>query len=70
MPGEHKVPGGGFPMPPVAAELCQIMPPPESFNGPFVIIDRLIEVIAKTDMPSEYPGWFLLMVFKVGLAKC
>ncbi len=60
MPGEHKVPGGGFPMPPVAAELCQTMPPPQSFSGPFVIVDKLLEVFAKTDIPDEFPGISLL----------
>jgi hypothetical protein len=56
IPGEHKVPGGGFPMPPVASELCQILPPPASFNGPFVIVDKLMDVFNKTEFPEEFPG--------------
>jgi cleavage stimulation factor subunit 3 len=47
-------------MPPVAAELCQTMPPPQSFSGPFVIVDKLLEVFAKTDIPDEFPGISLL----------
>ncbi len=54
--GEHRVPGGGFPLPLAAAELCQRLPPPESFNGPFVIVDRLIEVFSKMFLPDEMPG--------------
>jgi hypothetical protein len=60
IPGEHKVPGGGFPLPPLSAELCQILPPPTSFNGPFVIVDRLIEIFNKMDLPEEFPGSFTI----------
>jgi hypothetical protein len=43
-------------MPPVASELCQILPPPASFNGPFVIVDKLMDVFNKTEFPEEFPG--------------
>jgi cleavage stimulation factor subunit 3 len=56
IPGEHKLPGGSFPMPPTAAELCQILPPPQSFNGPFVIVDQLMEAMTKMDLAEEFPG--------------
>lgn len=56
IPGEHKLPGGGFPLPPVAAEVCQLLPPPTSFAGPFVIVDRLMEVFRSLNLPDHFPG--------------
>lgn len=43
-PGEHQVGGGMFPQPPALATLCSILPPPTSFRGPFVSVDKMIEV--------------------------
>jgi len=37
-PGEFMVPGGAFPLPPSAAELCTILPPPTSFKGKLTFI--------------------------------
>ena len=34
----------------------QIMPPPQSFNGPFVIVDKLMDVFMKTEIPDDFPG--------------
>ncbi|XP_059095388.1 cleavage stimulation factor subunit 3-like isoform X2 [Tigriopus californicus] len=53
IPGEHRVPGGGFPMPPAAAELCQNLPPPQSFQGPFVVVDRLMELFTHISLPDK-----------------
>ncbi|VDN53119.1 unnamed protein product [Dracunculus medinensis] len=43
----HPVPGGVFPPPVPAAQLMQMLPPPWSFNGPFVSIDLLMESLLK-----------------------
>lgn len=48
VPGEHPVPGGGFPLPPAALALCRMMPPPRCFHGPFVAVDRLMQLVAST----------------------
>ena len=56
IPGEHRMPGGGFPLPLAAAELCTVLPPPTSYHGPFVITDRLIEVFEKLSLPEEFKG--------------
>jgi len=40
-------------------ELCQILPPPDSFHGPFVMVDKLMEVIVQMNLPNEFPGIWL-----------
>ena len=55
-PGEHRMPGGEFPFPPAVADLCQFMPPPASFQGPFVMVDRLMDVFAKMQLPDNFYG--------------
>jgi cleavage stimulation factor subunit 3 len=50
------MPGGDFPFPPAVADLCQMMPPPNAFHGPFVIVDRLMEVFAKVQLPDQFYG--------------
>ena len=52
--GEHRLPGGGFPLPPAAELLCQALPPPDSFQGPFVIVDRLMDSLMNMRLPNEY----------------
>ena len=59
IPGEHRLPGGGFPMPPAAADFCQNLPPPTCFHGPFVIVNRLVEVFQKCNLPEEFQGKIL-----------
>jgi len=44
-PGQHRIPGGVFPMPPLAADLCTKLPPPDCFNGPYVILDQLLRTL-------------------------
>ena len=50
------MPGGGIPLPPAAAELCQILPPPFCFEGPFVIVERLVEVFNKVQLADDFQG--------------
>ncbi|KAF9807427.1 hypothetical protein SFRURICE_005385 [Spodoptera frugiperda] len=61
LPGEHPIPGGTFPLPPAAAQLCTMMPPPSSYRGPFVAIDRLMQLFNRISLPDkrEYIGIFL-----------
>ncbi|XP_035900462.1 protein suppressor of forked [Anopheles stephensi] len=54
-PGEHPVPGGAFPQPTALAALCAILPPPISFQGPFVAVDKLIEVFDRIQLPEVPP---------------
>ncbi|VDK49293.1 unnamed protein product [Cylicostephanus goldi] len=46
----HPVPGGVFPPPPAIAELISMLPPPWTFQGPFVSVDMFIEHISKTQL--------------------
>ncbi|XP_017774407.1 PREDICTED: protein suppressor of forked [Nicrophorus vespilloides] len=54
-PGDHPVPGGVFPQPPAVAQLCTILPPPSCFRGPFVIVDQLIEIFNRIQLPDSAP---------------
>lgn len=45
--GVHHIPGGVFPLPPAAAHLISLMPPPICFQGPFVMVNELIRMIAE-----------------------
>jgi hypothetical protein len=38
-----------FPFPPVVNDLVKKLPPPNSFLGPFVIIDKLIKLFQEAD---------------------
>eukprot|EP00096_Caligus_rogercresseyi_P003916 TRINITY_DN1779_c0_g1_i1.p1 TRINITY_DN1779_c0_g1~~TRINITY_DN1779_c0_g1_i1.p1 ORF type:complete len:728 (+),score=123.76 TRINITY_DN1779_c0_g1_i1:561-2744(+) len=55
-PGEHPMPGGCFPLPPSVSDLCQLLPPPSSFNGPFVIIDRMVDIFKNIQLPEGMQG--------------
>ncbi|XP_045469062.1 protein suppressor of forked isoform X1 [Harmonia axyridis] len=55
IPGEHPVPGGSFPFPPAAAHLCTLLPPPNCFKGPFVVIDQLTDVFNRIRLPDSAP---------------
>ncbi|XP_049793735.1 protein suppressor of forked [Schistocerca nitens] len=55
IPGDHPVPGGVFPIPPAAAQLCTLLPPPGCFRGPFVAVDLLLEVFNKIQLPDNPP---------------
>ena len=45
MDAVYPVPGGTFPPPPMLAELLSKLPPPDSFKGPYIVIDKLISFI-------------------------
>ena len=49
-PGEHRIPGGVFPMPPAASDLCTRLPPPTCFEGPFVVLDHLLRTMATANL--------------------
>lgn len=53
IPGEHPIPGGSFPPPPAVSNLLSILPPPSCFRGPFVKVDKLIDLILKINLPEE-----------------
>lgn len=44
--GGNIAPGGVFPAPPAVSELLIMLPPPSSFRGPFVVVEKLIESIS------------------------
>lgn len=44
--GGSIAPGGVFPAPPAVADLLFMLPPPSSFRGPFVVVEKLIESIS------------------------
>ncbi|KAL1140992.1 hypothetical protein AAG570_000918, partial [Ranatra chinensis] len=54
-PGEHPVPGGAFPMPPAVAHLCSLLPPPQCFHGPFVAVEKLMDIFSKIQLPDTPP---------------
>ena len=54
-PGEFMLPGGAFPPPPAAGDLMKLLPPPSCFQGPHVIVDRLMETFAKIRLPDKMP---------------
>ncbi|CAF0806537.1 unnamed protein product [Didymodactylos carnosus] len=54
LPGSHPTPGGVFPLPDTALYLVKVLPPPRNFEGPFVIIDELMEKIAAAIIPDTY----------------
>lgn len=52
-PGEHPMGGGSFPQPPALAALCATLPPPTCFRGPFVSVDKLIDVFNRIKIDGE-----------------
>ena len=45
--------GGSFPLPTAAAQLCTILPPPGCFRGPFVVVDLLMDVFSRIQLPDH-----------------
>lgn len=45
--------GGSFPLPPAAAQLCTMLPPPGCFRGPFVAVDLLMDVFSRIQLPEH-----------------
>ncbi|UJR14715.1 hypothetical protein I4U23_001708 [Adineta vaga] len=54
LPGSHPTPGGIFPLPDTALYLVKVLPPSRNFEGPFVIIDKLMEYVARTVIPNNF----------------
>ncbi|XP_052088640.1 cleavage stimulation factor subunit 3-like [Mytilus californianus] len=52
LPGSHPVSGGEFPPPPAAGSLMTVLPPPECFHGPFVLMDKFIEHMKNLTLPE------------------
>lgn len=52
-PGEHPMGGGSFPQPPALAALCATLPPPTCFRGPFVSVDKLLDVFNKVKFDGK-----------------
>lgn len=53
--GLQPVPGGGmFLFPSVFADLIKRLPPPSSFNGPFVAVDEFLNHFNKMTLPNDY----------------
>lgn len=48
--------GGTFPMPPAAAHLNSLLPLPVYFHGPFVGVDKLMEVFQRLHLPEKPPS--------------
>lgn len=48
--------GGTFPMPPAAAHLNSLLPSSVYFQGPFVGVDKLMEVFQRLQLPEKAPS--------------
>ncbi|VDM52621.1 unnamed protein product [Angiostrongylus costaricensis] len=55
----HPIPGGVFPPPPAVAELISLLPPPWTFQGPFVSVDLFIDHISKTQLTIGVINFFV-----------
>uniref|UniRef100_UPI00358F54D8 cleavage stimulation factor subunit 3 isoform X2 n=1 Tax=Myxine glutinosa TaxID=7769 RepID=UPI00358F54D8 len=51
-PGMHPIPGGVFPVPGAAISLLKLLPPPICFHGPFVHVDKLLELFRDCKLPQ------------------
>ncbi|CAF2143536.1 unnamed protein product [Rotaria magnacalcarata] len=54
LPGSHSTSGGVFPLPDTALYLVKVLPPSRNFEGPFVIIDELMERVARLNIPDNF----------------
>ena len=54
MPGSHPTPGGVFPLPDTALYLVKVLPPTRNFEGPFVMIDQLMERLTRMTIPDNF----------------
>jgi cleavage stimulation factor subunit 3 len=55
-PKTRTIPGYVFPHPPAVAQLCELLPPPGCFQGPFVAVDMLMDVFRKIQLPETAPS--------------
>ncbi|UJR32024.1 hypothetical protein I4U23_019492 [Adineta vaga] len=53
LPGSHATPGGIFPLPDTALYLVKVLPPSRNFEGPFVIVDDLMERMTRLSIPDS-----------------
>ena len=53
VPVLHSIAGGVFPFPPAITDLVKRLPPPNTFEGPFVKIDELLKQIQSTELRNE-----------------
>ena len=71
IPGQHRIPGGIFPIPPLAAELLTKLPPPDCFNGPYVILDQLLRTMSNINLNpaillgNDVTGIIFKMIVKI-----
>lgn len=63
--GEHPMGGGIFPQPPALAALCATLPPPVCFRGPFVSVDKLIDVFNQIKIDGEFSLYFYSLLFLI-----
>ncbi|CAF1144036.1 unnamed protein product [Adineta ricciae] len=54
LPGSHSTPGGVFPLPDTALYLVKVLPPSRNFEGPFVIVDELMERMTRLSIPDNF----------------
>ncbi|XP_065560553.1 cleavage stimulation factor subunit 3-like [Artemia franciscana] len=56
-PNHGTIPGGAFPYPAAVQQTLLLLPPPDSFHGPFAIVDKLMDTIMNMTISEEYkPG--------------
>jgi cleavage stimulation factor subunit 3 len=48
------IPGGVFQYPTLLVELIKRLPPPFSFDGPFVKVEEFIQLFREIDLPNEF----------------
>lgn len=53
MPVLQSIAGGVFPFPPAITDLVKRLPPPITFEGPFVRIDELLKQIQSVELKNE-----------------
>lgn len=53
LPMLHSIAGGVFPFPPAVTELVKRLPPPTTFEGPFVKIDELLKSFQSIEIKNE-----------------
>ena len=50
------VPGGDFPYPPAVEVVLRRLPPPHCYQGPDVMIDKMMHSFAMMPLPDEFEG--------------
>ncbi|CAF1033907.1 unnamed protein product [Brachionus calyciflorus] len=55
----HSIAGGVFPFPPAVTELVKRLPPPNTYEGPFVIIDELIRKFQESEIVEDFQPLYI-----------